>query len=395
MGREVSPIRWRKGETLRLGVVVDWPLAEPGRYRPWPEHLYAHLADEGASKGVLVCLFNPAAVDWRRGRVHGWVKASWNGQWEPRVLPLPHAVYNRISRREVEKTRACRRTIARLAQAAPLFNPRYLDKGEAQHALERSPVSPHVPAAWVTQSADEAARRIKELPAAFVKPVRGSLGEGVVRVDHRDGGYVVTQNPPLGSGERAPRRRRITRSQLRRFLAHLAAGRALLVQEAVELARWRGLPFDLRLLVQKDPDGRWRLTGAAGRVAAPGALTTHTVRGGTAVPFARLSREASAPMPSLPLLEAIGGQAAAAVEQAMGEDCFEFSLDTAVSPDGRPWILEINAKPFPFDEPEIRKEAARRLLAYAEAKAAGRGRCAPAAAVHPGDRRSEETVVCG
>lgn len=373
MELEVSPIEWRKGDTLRLGIVVDWPLVKPTPSRAWPDHLYAHLADEGAECGALVYVFNPNGVDWRRARVQGWVKTTSKGEWIPRVLPFPHAVYNRISRREVEASRACRRAIARLSKAAPLFNPRYLDKGEVQLALEQSPAASYLPPACVTRDIDEMIERVEELRATYIKPVSGSLGNGVMRVERRGKGFRLLRNPPLAARAIAPVSKHLTRAQLRQTLARHCKGASFLVQKAIDLPRWRGLPFDLRLLIQKDETSEWRLTGAAGRVAAPGALTTHTIRGGSRLPYHRLALEASVTMPSLSDLETMCRHAAIAVQETVGEDCFEFSLDAAVSPDGRPLILEVNAKPFPFDEIEIRREAARRLLAYAEARASQNG----------------------
>src|SRR5690606_12469863 len=114
--------------------------------------------------------------------------------------------------------------------------------------------------------------------------------------------------------------------------------------------RWRGRPFDIRSLVQKDAGGRWRLTGAAGRVAAPAGLTTHSLRGGSRVPYHRLAGEADAALPALAELESICRRAAEEVEAACGGSFFEFSMDLAIAQDGRPYLLEVNAKPFPFDE---------------------------------------------
>src|SRR5690606_41766390 len=59
-----------------------------------------------------------------------------------------------------------------------------------------------------------------------------------------------------------------------------------------------------------------------------------------------------------------------AVEQAFGAGFFDLSRDMAVREDGTPAILEVNAKPFPFDEPAIRRLAAERLFLYARARAA-------------------------
>src|SRR5690606_29516861 len=124
-------------------------------------------------------------------------------------------------------------------------------------------------------------------------------------------------------------------------------------------------PFDLRLLVQRGSDGLFALTGAAGRLPGAGALTPHVPRGSLTIGIDRMRGEASAPLLGSDELEAMSAEAARAVAGAAGGEWFEFSLDVAVRADGGgPVILEVNAKPFPFDEPEIRDLAARRLLDY-------------------------------
>jgi len=351
---------------LLLGIAVDWPLTAPASR--WPEHGYAHLAGAAERFGIRVALFHIAAVDWRKAAVDGWVRAG-RGKWTKQRLPLPDAVYNRISRRRVEASVPGRRALWRLSRRVPLFNPRFLNKAEVQAALAASPASRFLPAAAVAAGAGAIARAVDQFGAAYVKPVNGALGRGILRAERAGRHYRIVHNPRRGFSSPLVRAR-VSRSQLNALFQNLYRDEPVLVQEAVGALRVHGRPADIRALVQKDPGGAWRLTGAAGRVAAPGGVTTHTVRGGQAVPYGRLAEEAGGALPGLDVLERAAVDAARAVEQAFGDGFFELSLDMAVREDGTPAILEVNAKPFPFDEPAIRRLAAERLFLYARARAA-------------------------
>src|SRR5690606_2195362 len=145
------------------------------------------------------------------------------------------------------------------------------------------------------------------------------------------------------------------------FLNHHVHSGTHLIQEGVDLPLIDGGPVDLRVLVQR-AGGEWRLTGVAGRAAPPGRISTHTLRGGRAVCFSRVAALCGIDRNAV---EEVAIAAAQAVEAELGEVFFEFSADLAATWDGRLYVLEMNAKPFPFDEEEIRALAARRLLDFA------------------------------
>ena len=354
--------------SFRLGIAVDWPIRGG---KTLPEHAYAHLSEAAPRHGFRVFLFELRDVDWTRRRVFAWIREGTGGSWIPTFLPLPDAVYNRISRRRVESSGACRKSLARLARHAPLFNPRFLDKAEVQHALERSAASTYLPPARIVCRPGAIVEAVDEFGASYVKPVTGSLGARILRAERGGRAYRVAYN--VGHGTSASlRRAELTRAELAALLKRLYRGERVLVQEAVAGPTFHGRRFDIRVLVQKQPSGTWRLTGAAGRLALPGAVTTHTVRGGSCIPWAQLAKEASGPVPGIPLLEDAAQSAAQAVEAATCAEFFEFSLDVAPRPDGLPAILEVNAKPFPFDEPAIKRLAAEQLFAYARERIARR-----------------------
>lgn len=356
-----------------LGVAVDWPVAAAAP--PFPEHSYSHLCELAAAHGFRAFLFSIGAIDWQRGRTLAWLRSGSHAPWQKKLVPLPDAVYNRISKRRSESLTACRRALARLSKTSPLFNPRFLDKAEVQEALGSSPAAEHLPPASVAAGAEEIAEAIARFQAAYVKPAAGSCGAGILRAEKAGQVYRIAYNARRG-GPAPVRRARVGRSGLIAALKSLYRGERVLVQQAVTGQTYRGRPFDLRLLVQKDPAGLWRLTAAAGRIAAPSGLTTHTLRGGSRTAYAALAEELGGRIPGLDILEDVSRKAACAIEAACGAAFFEFSLDVAVSPCGRPAILEVNAKPFPFDEPEIRRLAAERLFAYARERILTAGKTA-------------------
>ena len=348
-----------------LGVLID-PLTDRAFAlgRP-PEHAYPHLGPFFRRLGYGVVYFPPGGIDLATGRVRAW-RYSPHG-WERGEFPLPRATYNRISQRQLEASPAAGKLLRRLKARGLLFNPGYLRKDAALRALAAAGVP--TPRFAPAHTPDDVLQALAAWNAVYLKPAEGSLGRGIVFIEtaRPRGGpsrFDVAANGPPGS---PPARARLSSAALVPFLARRLRREAYIVQEAVPLARLEGGIADLRVLVQRTAGG-WSLTGAAGRLARAEHVTTHTVRGGRSIPLAAVKEAAGLDERDV---AALARRAAEAVERAFGPGYFEFSSDVAVSPCGALSVLEINAKPFPFDEEEIRTLAALRLLDHALAGSRG------------------------
>jgi len=340
-----------------LGVLID-PLSERefelGRS---PEHTYAHLGLLGPTWGRTL-FFTPNGINVRENSVAGW---HFDGsEWKRMTAPLPNAIYNRLARRSLERRPTMQRLLDQIRINRLLFNPGFLAKDEALSALGAKQVA--TPRFAVVQDVDDAMSALRSWGVVYLKPKDGSLGRGIVRIEpgtaQGRGNYLITSNratpdPPLQTlcGRR-------TLSQL---LGDLVRSTPYIAQEGVDLPSIDGCRVDLRALVQRTEAG-WSLTGVTGRAAPPGHVSTHTVRGGHIVPFAEVADMCGIDRGAV---ESLVCRAALAIEESRGEEFFEFSADIAPTADGRLAILEMNAKPFPFDEDEIRTLAARRLFKYA------------------------------
>lgn len=363
-----------------LGILTTYPngasCTAPRRpqWRP-----LAELSSLAAADGVLAYVFSPAGVDWRTGRVAGfrWSPSpdGTGGRWTRGIFPLPHAVYNRVPTRIAEGRGDVQQTLRRLQRllGGRVFNPHYLNKSGVARILTTDPeVSRFVPDTAAFRDGRGLRQFVRRHGAVYVKSVGGSLGNDMMRLARAPGGgWTLRYNA-------GPTRTRTARFQewglLLARIQRLVRGRPFVMQQAIRLARAKGRPFDLRVLAQKLPDGRWTFTGGAARVAGPGQITTHVPRGGRRLPMASALEFAfgSEAAPALAALTAkTAVLAAEALDRRLKGRFVETSLDIGIDEDGQPWIFEMNAKPLHFDEQDIQRQRNLHLIAYAKAVAAG------------------------
>lgn len=318
--------------------------------------------------GGFAFVFRPATIRRRQGRsVRGWTRI--NRRWIPCRMPTPDVVYNRVQSRPAERRLRARGLLRRLQnEGAAVFNPHYLNKWTVHRQLVGDPeVHPFLPETRRFRSTHDAAVILRRYGRAFLKPSGGSLGLGAAQVLRgRDGRLSYRMNTMSGRSSRG------TLRNIRHLARVLPPRRDYLVQRGIQLARVFGRPFDVRALVQKDADGQWRFTGAAARIAGRGRITTHVPRGGTRRP---LKQVLEATFGSERIQEIVDKLQEACLKSAIGLEKAtkrmfgELSLDVGIDRDGEVWILEMNAKPFRFDEPHLRIQAQRRLVRFASSLA--------------------------
>jgi glutathione synthase/RimK-type ligase-like ATP-grasp enzyme len=170
------------------------------------------------------------------------------------------------------------------------------------------------------------AARLAGWGAAFLKPPRGSFGEGVARVRP---GHALPEEPE-----------------------------AWVLQRAVAApAPWAGV--SVRALIQREPDGSWTLPPPVAR-RDPDDPVVNVARSAEAVPAADALGQAT-----LARVE----ETARAVGAALGADphTLELGLDFAVDPTGRPWLIEVNGRPCGRLEVLAARDPARFGAAHLEA----------------------------
>jgi len=196
----------------------------------------------------------------------------------------------------------------------------------------------------------------------YVKPDRGTFGNGVMRVERTGSGFKYQVGTDVRSfGDL---------NGLYDSLRRATRNRGYLIQKGIHLLKHQGRRFDIRVMVQKNPANRWEATGMVGRVAHPKKVVTNFHNGGTLKPVPTLM--------SRYMNQADRGRFAAGLKllglrvarrlEARYPGIKEIGLDIAVDQERKPWILEVNTCPDPYIFKVLKdKSVSRRILRYARA----------------------------
>ncbi|MGO4788776.1 YheC/YheD family protein [Paenibacillus sp. 2KB_20] len=143
-----------------------------------------------------------------------------------------------------------------------------------------------------------------------------------------------------------------------------------LIQRGIHLLTYDHRPFDLRVMIQRNPEGEWEATGTVGRVAHPRKAVTNGSQGGTIYAADRLIRASADDAKTDELLQEID-RIALAVAAAMSHTypaLNELGLDLAVDRDLTLWILEVNTLPDPCPFTKLKqKDTIEKIVSYGKA----------------------------
>jgi glutathione synthase/RimK-type ligase-like ATP-grasp enzyme len=207
-------------------------------------------------------------------------------------------------------------------------------------------------------------------PSVFLKPVRGSLGKGIIRINR------VGQENWQASYATLNGTKKMMFINLAKLYASIAGKMKsvrYLIQQGLSLIEIGGRPVDFRALTQKNADGEWTVTSVVSRTAGSDHFVSNLARGGTL----SKTREAIAKsnLPAVFRGDASARLHRAALDIAKGIDTHipahfgELGIDLAIDTAGRVWLLEVNSKPSkndntPLTEGKIRPSV-RMMIQYA------------------------------
>lgn len=304
------------------------------------------MVEIAQSLGAEAFVFRLADVDLHSKTIRGFSRHE--GRWVERVYPFPDVIYDQLVSRKLERNQAFRSVRHALSSeyGDRFFNDGFFDKWQICEWLRRSPVRSHVPETIRHRSLAQGAAFLARHQVAFLKPLHGSLGLGIVRFTaDRDGSISYEwkrsrQGVVRGTAASPFDAVQVFRTQLRR--------RPYIWQQGIDLVALDGRPVDVRILLQRDGTGAWKRTKMFARVAKSGDFTSNLTTGGGAMPIDRALSGAfpdDVKMRVRVSIRRLAEAVAEAVEAGAGRTFGELGIDLGVDRRGFVWIIEVNSKP--------------------------------------------------
>lgn len=208
--------------------------------------------------------------------------------------------------------------------------------------LDEKSLKKYLPATY-KYSRERLQEMLEQHGVVYIKPEKGYGGKGIIRAEQLNGTTVTYK---------CHRKKDIQQYETFNELSDAIEGHLkthsgpFLIQKGIHMLRYKGVPFDLRVMVQISPSGKWEATGVIGRTAHPESAVTNVKSGGKPVPAETLlarhmSKEKRQFIRSIKKL----GVRCANQLQTKYPNLKEIGVDIAVDSDHHPWILEVNTLP--------------------------------------------------
>lgn len=281
--------------------------------------------------GASVVFFSLKTIQFSKKKIVGYVPAS--KRTNILIRPIPRIVHNRSMSTKIRK----RQQLKRLSSLSYVFNAKNRYSKLRIHRLlnQSSVLQSHLPDT-VRYGKKALSAMMLRHDSLFIKPLSSSVGKGIIRIKK------------LPSGKWSLRKGRksyeLRAKQVFPFLSRMTRGQSYLIQQGIDLARYRNRPYDIRVTVQRGGTGSWQVTGMVGKVAGRGKYLTNVARGGTAVHCEKLFSASGFPVSYTKQRVRSLSLSVAEHLSAKLPRLADLGLDIGVDRTGHPYFIEMNGR---------------------------------------------------
>ena len=307
------------------------------------------------SKGVCMVVFPPEAMDTSQKIVHGWERQG--NRWRQTTVPLPDAIYNRITSRRIEQKPELQQKLQKIKALShiPFFNDTFLNKRQVHELLIKDEETRRLLPETQPYQPARLRNMLEKYRTVYLKPTNGSLGQGIIRVTVSGGKWICQYAESSRTVTRVFKDPKEAIRQLRRKVSPTR----YIIQQGLNLVTCEGRPVDFRVLVQKNKKGQWSVTSSVGRIANHKNIVSNLARGGTLRKAGEvLAAVQSINKPTLSYLRRRAIAIAEAFERLSQKHFAELGVDLVLDKAGQLWLLELNSKPSKTDETVTNPSAA-------------------------------------
>jgi len=303
-----------------------------------------HFSEEGELLGAFVFYFSPGDLSEQENKCRGFVPLK-EGGWVHGEFHRPDIVIDRCH--QYRKGKSLLEPYFSLRKHASLrfANNPIGSKLHVHHALAQvekmNAWLPHT----VAYSEEALREMLSRYPVLYIKPSGGTGGRGVLRIISRDDGSYSL----LGRNQRREKMSLQLHSldELLSWMNPWVRRTHFIIQQGLQLDLIPNRSADLRLLIQKNEEGRWAITGFGMRIGEESSPTSNLHGGGKGVLAGDVLEPIFGPEKTRDIIEEclqLGYETAHAIGNSYPA-LIELGIDIGIDVKGDIWLIELNSMP--------------------------------------------------
>lgn len=311
-------------------------------HSPFPEaSYYANLAMLAQKEGMKLFVFFPESISFNNNRIDGYTLKD--RTWIKSSFPFPDVVYDRVFYYSGDYYRKNKWIVHRFKQVPNIL---FLNRGlpgkwDLYLTLKQdNGIHPYLPPQDRYESRTQLLRWL-ENGSVVLKPFAGGFGK---RIFHLKKGEPTVLEGRNAKNEYFYKSFNTCDAAIN-YLAPRISNRYL-IQKYLSLSTKDGYPFDVRVFMQKDEKGRWIVLGKGVRIGQKNKLTSNIHGGGKAMTFHHFCEKYK--ISNTPHIEREIERISLRIANTLERNyppLFELGIDIGIDQEGKPWVLEANAKP--------------------------------------------------
>lgn len=323
-----------------VGILLNSSMYRGIPQRKTGQESLTNYEDTAQKFELTPCFFRLGDIDLERGTSVAYLS---NGRdYVKTMIPTPSVIHNRALYSEASAHRKIRKLVSK---GITVFNVNNRYSKDYIHNLlwadpSLRPYLPHsLPASRATLR-----MMMQQHHDLIMKPIRGSVGQGIMRLQRVKNDWKLTFSPV--SSRRSWSTIRLIRRELPLWVLRLWHRVPYLIQERIPLAEYNHRSFDLRVTVQRGINGVWSITGMFAKAAPPGSFISNIAKGGMAYPVSVVLSEA---IPGIYIPSVITNVKllALACAQLLSDRLplmADLGLDIGLTHQGHPYFIECNGR---------------------------------------------------
>ncbi|UMZ72749.1 YheC/YheD family protein [Natranaerofaba carboxydovora] len=307
----------------------------------------------GHANNFVCYLFSIDSIDWEHKKIKGLTFDLDSNEWCYRWFSFPDVIYDRgsgFSESEKEAVSKIRTKFRDKLKIKTINSRDYIGKWNTyKYLLSHDFVAKYLPVTIRYQNFNDVLIMLRSYKFIFIKSFYGKRGKEVMSIE-KTGSSSSYKVATFSNGllENEIGNIQELKKIVEEFMDNNSGG-SFLVQQGIRLLNYKNRPFDIRILLIKDSQGKWQAINSYARIAAKENQTITNYSVGSECNFySNIYPELlSQSNVNIPTPKDVSNTAVKIAYHIEKEFCSfgELGLDIAVDINGKLWFLEVNTKP--------------------------------------------------